>query len=154
VTKKKASEGLDSGKQKLEVINKKVSEKQKLEVINKNVFATGQANRQLEGLTGVGKGHEEEPRAKQPRFGPDRAPGPCDSGRPFCSSVAEGLLDKITQEHREQKAVKSDDADVPEYLWETHLLEDVQGVDWNEDSLRRVRKVTEWLREHMLRWWK
>jgi hypothetical protein len=32
--------------------------------------------------------------------------------------------DKIAQERRDQKATKTDDAEVPEYLWLEHLVQD------------------------------
>jgi hypothetical protein len=34
--------------------------------------------------------------------------------------TSEPLLEEIARVNRERKAVKSDDAEVPEYLWEEH----------------------------------
>jgi hypothetical protein len=50
--------------------------------------------------------------------------------------------------------VKSDDAAVPEYLWEEHLLEGLKEREWDEIKLVKVRRVATWLRSKMLRWWK
>jgi hypothetical protein len=55
---------------------------------------------------------------------------------------------------REQKAVKSDDADVPEHLWEEHLF---QGSGWAEvwiNDQERFTKACKLLKSRMLRWWK
>jgi len=46
------------------------------------------------------------------------------------------LLDDIARELRERKAVKSDDAGIPEYLWEEHLVDDGDRVWGNEDRLK------------------
>jgi hypothetical protein len=68
--------------------------------------------------------------------------------------VSETCLDEISREHRQRKAVKSDNAKVPEYLWEAHLLEGCEGINQNGDVISQVRTVIDWLREQMLRWWK
>jgi hypothetical protein len=70
------------------------------------------------------------------------------------TGVSEACLDKISREHRQHKAVKSDNAQVPEYLWDSHLLEGCEGTNWNADVIGKVRTVTEWLRARMLGWWK
>jgi hypothetical protein len=44
--------------------------------------------------------------------------------QPFLTGGTKELLHDIAQEKRERKATKADDADVPEYLWEEHLLND------------------------------
>jgi hypothetical protein len=63
-------------------------------------------------------------------------------------------LKDITREQRERKAVKSDDAAVPEYLWEDQLLDGMEAREWNSTQLKKVRRVSTWLRSKMLRWWK
>jgi hypothetical protein len=63
-------------------------------------------------------------------------------------------LQGISREQRDRKAVKFDDADVPEYLWEDELLEGLEIVDWDATKLKHVRQVSTWLRTMMLRWWK
>ena len=55
---------------------------------------------------------------------------------------------------REQKAVKSDDAEVPEYLWEEHLFE---GTGWAKvwfDDQEKFGRACKLLKSRMLRWWK
>jgi hypothetical protein len=55
---------------------------------------------------------------------------------------------------REQKAVKSDDAEVPEHLWEEHLFGSSGWADaWLEDRDRFTR-ACKLLKSGMLRWWK
>jgi hypothetical protein len=63
-------------------------------------------------------------------------------------------LQGISREQRDRKAVKSDDAGVPEYLWEDELLDGLESVDWDAAKLKKVRRVSTWLRTMMLRWWK
>jgi hypothetical protein len=64
-------------------------------------------------------------------------------------------LDDITkQEQRERKAVKSDDAAVPESLWEEQLLKGLNTQQWDHKQLAKVCKVSTWLQSTMLRWWK
>jgi hypothetical protein len=64
----------------------------------------------------------------------------------------EALLD-ISREYRDRKAVKADDADVPKYLWEEHLVEGLDVQDWDATKLVKIRKVSEWLRSKMWKWW-
>jgi hypothetical protein len=49
------------------------------------------------------------------------------------------LLKDMAQQQREQKAVKSDDAAVPEYLWEEHLMTGSEVNDWNSKSIDNLR---------------
>jgi hypothetical protein len=54
----------------------------------------------------------------------------------------------------EQKAVKSDNAEVPKHLWEKHLFE---GSGWAEvwmNNQERFTKACKLLKSRMLRWWK
>jgi hypothetical protein len=55
----------------------------------------------------------------------------------------------------ERKATKSDDAAVPEYLWEEHLLRD-GPTPWtiSEADRPKLRSAMNLLRGRMLRWWK
>jgi hypothetical protein len=64
--------------------------------------------------------------------------------------TSEPLLEEIARVNRERKAVKSDDAEVPEYLWEEHLFEGLKCKVWEEEEIVRVRKFTGWLRGRML----
>jgi hypothetical protein len=71
--------------------------------------------------------------AKRPRLNPrDEVP----SSLEFLASCAAPsvVLEEITREHRDRKAVKPNDADVPEYMWESHLVERFDGQDWNEEN--------------------
>ncbi len=66
----------------------------------------------------------------------------------------DSVLADIARENRDRKAVKSDDAAVPEYLWEDHLLEGLKEREWDDIKLAKVRRVATWLRSKMLQWWK
>ena len=50
--------------------------------------------------------------------------------------------------------MKSDDAAVPEYLWEDHLLEVFKEREWDDTKLEKGRRLATWLRSTMLGWWK
>jgi hypothetical protein len=43
---------------------------------------------------------------------------------PVLTAGTKEVLHEIAREKRERKATKADDAAVPEYLWEEHLLND------------------------------
>eukprot|EP00978_Attheya_sp_CCMP212_P043533 scaffold286175_cov51-Attheya_sp.AAC.1 len=63
-------------------------------------------------------------------------------------------LEEIAREMRERKATKSkvDDAAVPEYLWESHLIED--GSPFGETvDVTLLRYFSKGLRSLMLCWW-
>ena len=62
-------------------------------------------------------------------------------------------LDAIQRESRERLATKADDADVPIYLWEDHLINDNDGWLVPEDLLMfQIAGLL--LKEVMLCWWK
>jgi hypothetical protein len=63
-------------------------------------------------------------------------------------------LDDIARQQRERKAVKSDDAAVPEYLWTDHLAAGSSVTEWDAKAMDDLRRVSSWLRERMLCWWK
>jgi hypothetical protein len=58
-----------------------------------------------------------------------------DKGEETISNKA--LLDEIDQLNLEQKAFKADDAEVPLYLWEEHLLEEIYDMSGNRKMLGR-----------------
>jgi hypothetical protein len=88
-------------------------------------------------------------------LGESFAPVKPSSGFPNDSAeVSKTCLDEILHEHRQRKAVKSDNAKVPEYLWEAHLIEGCEGINWDDDVISKVGTVIDWLHEQMLRWWK
>jgi hypothetical protein len=64
------------------------------------------------------------------------------------------LEDGVSRQHRERKAVKSNAAAVPEYLWEEHLTSGSKVQDWNDQAIHNLRVVSSWLRERMMGWWK
>jgi hypothetical protein len=68
------------------------------------------------------------------------------------NTYEEVLLD-ISREHRDRNAVKSDDADVPKYLWKEHLLEGLDDHAWDDTKLVKIRKASEWLQSKMWTWW-
>ena len=55
---------------------------------------------------------------------------------------------------REQKAVKSDDAEVPEKLWEDHLFDNSSWADVWLENKEKFKKACKLLKQSMLRWWK
>jgi hypothetical protein len=72
---------------------------------------------------------------------------------PGCNRGTKELLHEIAREKRERKATKADDADVPEYLWEEHLLNDCP-TPWILQERTRLRRAIRLLRARMLKWWK
>jgi hypothetical protein len=63
------------------------------------------------------------------------------------------LVVEVSRQHRERKATKSDDAEVPEDLWEDHLLSD-GPTPWIVSDRTKLREGMWLLRRRMLRWWK
>jgi hypothetical protein len=63
------------------------------------------------------------------------------------------VLGEIAREKRERKATKADDAEIPEYLWEEHLLDD-SPPPWVVKERTKLRRAIGMLRAWMLRWWK
>jgi hypothetical protein len=68
--------------------------------------------------------------------------------------ASDGLLEEVSRENRERKAVKSDDAAVPKYLWEEHLTSGSRVKEWNDQVMHDLINVLRWLRKRMLAWWK
>jgi hypothetical protein len=66
----------------------------------------------------------------------------------------EHLLEDVSRQQRERKAVTSDDAEVPERLWEEHLTAGSEACEWDAEAMDDLRRVSSWLRDRMLRWWK
>jgi hypothetical protein len=72
------------------------------------------------------------------------------NGRP---TGTQDILNKVAREKRERKATKSDNAEIPEYLWEEHLLQD--GVTpWVVTNRGKLRRAISLMRSRMLCWWK
>jgi hypothetical protein len=65
----------------------------------------------------------------------------------------EEALDDGVRQKREQKATKADNAEVPEYIWEEHLLND-GPTPWVIEDRARLRRAMDLLWQRMLRWWK
>jgi hypothetical protein len=59
------------------------------------------------------------------------------------------ILDKISRDLREKEAVKSDDAAIPEYLWEDHLVDD-DIRDWSHQDRVGLPCAMDLLRGRML----
>jgi hypothetical protein len=59
----------------------------------------------------------------------------------------------LAREKRERSAAKSDDAEVPEYLWMEHLFDD-GSWNWCPETREQVTRMTDWFRSCMLRRWK
>jgi hypothetical protein len=55
---------------------------------------------------------------------------------------------------REQKAVESDDAAIPEHLWKEHLFDKSGWAEKWKDGQERFRKACCILKSTMIRWWK
>jgi hypothetical protein len=62
------------------------------------------------------------------------------------------LVGEVLRQHRERKATKSDDAEVPEDLWEDHFLSD-GPTPWVITNRTKLREATWLLRRRMLLWW-
>jgi hypothetical protein len=62
-------------------------------------------------------------------------------------------LDGASRRAWEKKAVKSDDAGVPEYLWLEHLVED-GPTPWPARAVAGFPRAATLMRRVMLRWWK
>jgi hypothetical protein len=60
------------------------------------------------------------------------------STAPICNDL--GLLER---EKREQSAAKSDDAEVPEYLWFEHMFNN-ESWHWDSSMKRQIEKLSEW----------
>jgi hypothetical protein len=67
--------------------------------------------------------------------------------------VKTDLLDEIGRDLRERKAVKADDAEVPTYLWEEHLVDDDERT-WTTKDREKLPWAMDLLRTRMLRWWR
>jgi hypothetical protein len=67
--------------------------------------------------------------------------------------AARALVGEVSRQHRERKATKSDDAEIPEDLWEDHLLSD-GPTPWVVSDRTKLREGMWLLRRRMLRWWK
>ena len=54
---------------------------------------------------------------------------------PEKDSEFETLLEDVSRQQRERKAVKADDAAVPEYLWREHLMAGSWKTEWDVKAL-------------------
>eukprot|EP00978_Attheya_sp_CCMP212_P017428 scaffold46399_cov52-Attheya_sp.AAC.1 len=64
--------------------------------------------------------------------------------------IKDPLFAEIDREKRERKATKSDDAEVPVYLWEEHLIDDGE-FGWTTEDLPRLWPLIEACKTMMLR---
>jgi hypothetical protein len=70
------------------------------------------------------------------------------------------IFHDIAREQREKKATKANDAELPEYLWIEHLLDDADPAKnfdtskWNAAHLAALPTLMEGLRNIRLKWWK
>jgi hypothetical protein len=67
---------------------------------------------------------------------------------PVLTAGTKEVLHEIAREKRERKATKADDAAVPEYLWEKHLLNDCP-TPWVLKERTRLRKAIRLFRARM-----
>jgi hypothetical protein len=63
------------------------------------------------------------------------------------------VQEEISREGRERKATKADDAEVPEYLWHEHVLEDC-GRSWTDSQKKALPPAAQVLQKGMLKHWK
>jgi hypothetical protein len=73
---------------------------------------------------------------------------------PMKSITASRATTDAAKAIREQKAVKADDAEVPEHLWEEHLFGDSGWADKWLDDKKSFTKACKFLKSRMLLWWK
>jgi hypothetical protein len=72
---------------------------------------------------------------------------------PDLSRGSREVLNEIARKKRKRKAIKADDAVVPEFLWEEHLLQDCP-TPWVVVERTRLQQGIVLLRTRMLKWWK
>ena len=72
---------------------------------------------------------------------------------PGNDSVSTADLEGVSRTMRERKAVKSDDADTPEFLWMEHLVDDGTRV-WEKEELVRLPGAMRTGQGRLLRRWK
>jgi hypothetical protein len=77
----------------------------------------------------------------------------CAVEAPGLSRGSKDLFNEIAREKRERKATKADDAKVPEFLWEEHMLQDCP-TPWVVEESTRLRQAMVLLHTRMLNWWK
>ncbi len=63
------------------------------------------------------------------------------------------LVDEISRVEREKLATKSDDAEIPVYLWREHLVND-GPTPWTEVQQTGLDAAMDMMRSVCLRWWK
>jgi hypothetical protein len=71
----------------------------------------------------------------------------------WVSGVYRRKAQRTTREKRERIAAKADDAEVPEYLWLEHMMDD-SPFYWSNEQEQAVTSMIAWFRKRMLRWWK
>jgi hypothetical protein len=89
---------------------------------------------------------------KLTKRGPERVK-PGDDPPPLDPPSKRRILDKISRDLREKKAVKADGAAISEYLWEDHLVDD-DVCEWSPLDQVGLPRAMDLLRGRMLRWWK
>mmetsp|Transcript_18229 Transcript_18229/g.45121 ORF Transcript_18229/g.45121 Transcript_18229/m.45121 type:complete len:1319 (-) Transcript_18229:2184-6140(-) len=99
--------------------------------------------------------------AKVPRLSPQK---PDPETKPFDETLQEldrvekeleETLNKVDRELRERKATKSDDAEVPVYLWTEHYMEESHpDFSWTEKDKPRIEKAMNVIRKLALQYWK
>jgi hypothetical protein len=62
------------------------------------------------------------------------------------------VLADISREHCEQTVVKVEDADIPKYPWEEHLLEEIETQKWDATKLAIIQRISNLSRSKMLCW--
>jgi hypothetical protein len=74
---------------------------------------------------------------------------------PFEAQKNKAVLEDIAREARQRKATKSDDAEMPTYLWEDYLMKD-GPTPWNAvtTNMPTLRRGMNLMRRRMLAWWK
>jgi hypothetical protein len=69
-------------------------------------------------------------------------------------------FEDIAREQREKKATKADETQVPEYLWQEHLIDDADPLinsdtsTWTKHQLATLPTLMNGLRKIGLKWWK
>ena len=64
------------------------------------------------------------------------------------------IIEQVDRDLRERKATKSDDAEVPVFLWTEHYLEEVSLGHLTKSERERVEDAMNTLRKYALRKWK
>jgi hypothetical protein len=129
----------------------------KVKQVNNNVGSTIDDKKMAED-------HAHDPSSKVPKGSDDSSvKSKKDQNDPTTAPSAEMMestFEHVARVQREKKATKADDAEVPEYLWEQHLVNDANHLEyfdttqWTDTQKKALPTLMRGLRKIALKWWK